>query len=390
MRINKNAPRLRQYDSNPISMQSSCLVTGNCSPVRQRLAEELIKASQSHRAVVILDFGGEFDSLHDTLTKYSNYRYHVDYDTYAPFTGDEKQVILYIQEKAMALGYTHSETIQAINYWQLVNEINRLRGVHANSLQELVSYYYDISQIQLAVHKLVEEHVLNVKDLNYIEHQILANTKGATVIDNILTDTSFRLSHGSNFGEDGYTLKTIDSTSVVYMYVNSIRSTANTEALLQSVTEDITTLTTPVSLIINMGKVPRTPVVDKLVRLATTHSIPTLYITDDLFLDSDSPNSFRNLFEVNVIGAHNGTSAQRIQEIFPTRKVLEKHYSRTYDRRLLTTSTIDLLLGRNYQDTISHVPTETPAIRAEYVARMPPSTYLLLYTKSNTYRLGSV
>lgn len=387
MRINKNTPR--QYYTPTIDIHSSCLITGNCLPVKQKLTSELINGSYSHRAVVVLDFEGSLGGLYDTFIHYSTYRFHVDHNTYKPFTGDEKKVLLYINELATALGYPHSEIVQAVNYWQLVTEINRLRGVHANSLEDLVSYYYSIAQVQSAIDELVKQRIISLEQLDYIHHQIEANAKGAKIIDNVMADITFRLTQSSNLEEAGYSLNSIDSQSIVYMYVNSMRNSV-TEALIQSVTEDTIALSTPVSLVVNMGRVTRTPAIETLVKLTTTHGIPTLYITDDLFLDSEDTNSFRNLFDFNVLGAHNGTSAKYIQDIFPTRRVMEEHYSRTYDRRLLTNHTLDLIFGLNHQDTISRVPIETPTVRAEYITRMPPNNYLIMNNKSNTYRLGSV
>lgn len=366
---------------------ASCLISGNCSAVRDQITSRFIINSYvaEKTSVLVIDFT-ERDM--DTVFHGSNYEvtsFDIDtdvcgYDLF--YGGNMGQAVRYIKQKATTLGYPHEQTVQIIKYISLLQTINDQLGIRFESLREMNHHYDSVERIGETLEELVRKQKIKPSDMKLYLSMLKRSAKGNLLIDNILSECDFTLGTAT---ESGFSIKQLPPHTLCHLYVNSVYAD-KTAVMLEALRKDIADIHYPVNVIIFTGK---TPFADNLFDLAsyvTTHTrYNLLFITDDIFSDTHEYERFRKLYELNVFGAHNGDSSAVVSGLFKTRRVLEEHYSKTIDHRLTANTTFDTLTGRNYTDGTQYVPAEIPYFRPEYVASMPDYKAIIVNTKGNAY-----
>lgn len=366
---------------------ASCLISGNCSTIRNQVVTRFIAGSYEagSTSVIVIDFT---DHDMDAVFQGSPYEvatYDIDtdvcgYDSF--YGGDLEQAVRYIKQKATTLGYPHEQTVQIIKYISLLQTINDQLGLRFESLREMNHYYDSVERIGEALEELVRKQKIRPSDMKSYLSMLQRSAKGNLLIDNILSECDFTLGTAN---ESGFSIKQLPPHTLCHLYVNSVYAD-KTAVMLEALRKDIADIHYPVNVIIFTGK---TPCADNLFDLAsciTTHTrYNLLYITDDIFSDTKQYEQFRKLYELNVFGAHSGESSVAISGLFGTRRVLEEHYGKTIDRRLTANTVFDTLTGRNYTEGTQYVPAEIPYFRPEYVASMPDYKAIIVKTKGNAY-----
>ena len=366
---------------------ASCLISGNCSTIRNQVVTRFIASSHGagNTSVIVIDFTDhDMDAVfHGSNYKVTSFDIDTDIFGYDPFYGgDMGQAVRYIKQKATTLGYPHEQTVQIIKYISLLQTINDQLGLRFESLREMNHHYDSVERIGEALEELVRKQKIRASDMKSYLSMLQRSAKGNLLIDNILSECDFTLGTAS---ECGFSIKQLPPHTLCHLYVNSVYADKTT-VMLETLRKDIADIHYPVNVIIFTGK---TPCADNLFDLAscvTTHTrYNLLYITDDIFSDTKQYEQFRKLYELNVFGAHSGESSVVISGLFGTRRVLEEHYGKTIDRRLTANTVFDTLTGRNYTEGTQYVPAEIPYFRPEYVASMPDYKAIIVNTKGNAY-----
>lgn len=333
-------------------VNASCLISGNCHVVKSYVAKEYINNSyaSSNTIVLIIDFcRDDFMSAVSHTSKYPLTVFDIDNMSYDYFFGDGdlRSSIRAIKLKAANLGYSHEQTIQVCKYFELLQSINDKLGLRFNSIQELNNHYYSIDMVSAALQSMLHAQQILPGDMDKIMTLLQRSAKGNLIIDNILAETRFTLGGIA----DAFSIKKLAPHSLCHLYVNSVYSEV-TNTLIEALSKDISDYRRPLNIIINAGKSDVADRLYELVECVTTHrNYNLLFLTDDIFTDAaDNHNRFRGLFEINAFGSHSGTSNQIISNLFGTRRVIEEHYDKTYDRRLTANNVFDTLTGRNFTE----------------------------------------
>lgn len=366
---------------------ASCLISGNCSTVRNQVATRFISSSYEagNTSVIVIDFT---DHDMDAVFHGSNYEvasFDIDADVcgYDPFYGGNlEQAVRYIKQKAASLGYPHDQTVQVIKYISLLKTINAQLGLRFESLREMNCHYDSVDQIGAALEELVRKQKIRPSEMKSYLTMLQRSANGNLLIDNILLECDFTLGTAP---ENGFSIKKLPPHTLCHLHVNSVYAD-KTATMLETLRKDIADIRYPVNVIIYTGKTPGADTLFDLAACVTTHTrYNLLYITDDIFSDTKQHERFRKLYELNVFGAHSGESSVAISGLFGTRRVLEEHYGKTVDRRLTANTVFDTLTGRNYTEGTQYVPAELPYFRPEFVASMPDYKAIVVNTKGNAY-----
>lgn len=367
---------------------ASCLISGNCSAVRDRVTARFIDNSYKNgrASVLIIDFS---ENDMDRVFHSSNYDLTVfdidgqDFTGYDPFYGgDLDQAVRYIKQKAASLGYPHEQTVQICKYISLLQKINDQLGISYDSISELNSHYYTPEQVGEALEELVRMQKIRPSDMKMFLTMLQRSAKGNLLIENILTECDFTLGTDRS---NAFSIKKLPPHSLCHLHVNSVYDD-KTMMMLEAVRKDIADIRYPMNVIIYTGKKSAAEKLTDLVECVTTHMrYNLLYITDDIFSDTQQHERFRKLYEINAFGAHSGASSVIISDLFGKKRVLEEHYGKTLDRRLTANTVFDTLTGRNYTEGTQYVPTELPYFRSEYVASMPDNKAIIVNMKGNSY-----
>lgn len=370
-------------------INASCLISGNCPVVKSNVAREYINNSytSNETTVLIIDFcHDDFMSAISHASMYPVNFFDVDSMSYDYFFGDGdlRSSIRAIKLKAASLGYSHEQTIQVCKYFELLQSINDKLGLYFNSIQEMNNHYYSIDMVSAALQEMLKARLIRPADMDKIITLVQRSAKGNLIIDNILAETSFTLGGTT----DTFSIKKLPPHSLCHLYVNSVYSEV-TSTLIEALSNDISNYRRPLNIIINAGKSTVADKLYELVECVTTHyNYNLLFLTDDIFTDAvNNHDRFRGLFEINAFGAHSGTSNQIVSNLFGTRRVIEEHYDKTYDRRLTANNVFDMLTGRNYTEGVHYVPVELPCIRPDSIESLPENSVITLFTKSGRYEL---
>lgn len=370
-------------------VNASCLISGNCPVVKSYVAKEYINNSYAsgNTTVLIIDFcHNDFMSAVSHTSKYPLTVFDVDNTSYDYFFGDGdlRSSIRAIKLKAESLGYSHEQTIQVCKYLELLQSINDKLGLRFNSIQELNNHYYSIDMVSAALQGMLHDRQIRPGDMDRIMTLLQRSAKGNLIIDNILAETRFTLGETT----DTFSIKKLAPHSLCHLYVNSVYSEV-TSTLVEALSKDISDYRRPLNIIINAGKSAVADRLYELVECVTTHrNYNLLFLTDDIFTDTaNNHDRFRGLFEINAFGSHSGTSNQIVSNIFGTRRVIEEHYDKTYDRRLTANNVFDTLTGRNFTEGVHYVPVELPCIRPDSIESLPERSVITLFTKSGRYEL---
>lgn len=367
---------------------ASCLISGNCSSVRDQVATRFIASSfeTEDTSVLVIDYSDHdmdivlHSSLYDLTVFNIDDRANGGYD---PFYGENmKQAVHYIKQKAASLEYPHEQTIQIVKYISLLQTINAQLGLRFESLREMNHHYDSVERIGAALEELVRRQKIRPSDMKSYLTMLQRSAKGNLLIDNILSECDFTFETAS---DNCFSIKQLSPHMLCHLHVNSVYAD-KTAMMLEALRNDIADIDYPVNIIIYTGKTPAADSLFDLVECVTTHTrYNLLYITDDIFSDTEQHERFRKLYEINVFGAHGGESSVAISGLFGTRRVLEEHYGKTVDRRLTANTVFDTLTGRNYTEGTQYVPVELPYYRPEFVASMPNNKAIIVDTKGNKY-----
>lgn len=367
---------------------ASCLISGNCNSVRNQVTARFINSSFEtvNSSVLVIDFSDHdmdavfHSSLYDLTVFDINDENNGGYDLF--YSGNLEHAVRYIKQKAADLGYPHEQIIQVVKYISLLHRINAQLGLRFENLREMNRHYNSVDQIGTALEELVRKKKIPASDVNLYLTMLQRSAKGNILIDNILSECDFTLGTSP---ENSFSIKQLSPHTLCHLHVNSVYAD-KTSIMLEALRKDIADICYPVNLIVYTGKIPAADTLFDLVECVATHTgYNLLYITDDIFSDTEQHEQFRKLYEINVFGAHGGESSVAISGLFGTRRVLEEHYGKTVDRRLTANTVFDTLTGHNYTEGTQYVPTELPYYRPEFVASMPDNKAIVVNTKKNAY-----